>query len=61
MYYPKYMIRPDDKEVFSLNDDNTYSRDDAKFKHPNHLHYKYEYKLLKKLCFIESNHDNRRV
>ena len=39
---PKYLIRPDDYMVFSLNEDGeTYSTHRSKIQWPNNLHHKY--------------------
>jgi len=43
MKKPKIYIRPDDKEVFSLNKDGkTYSLEFMKKKHPKSLTFKYD-------------------
>ena len=39
---PKYLVRPDDYMVFSLNEDGeTYSTHKSKIEWPNNLHHKY--------------------
>jgi len=49
---PIKFIRPDDGEVFSLNDDGiTYSLQKMKDEFPNHLHTKYTKELLIDLSF----------
>ena len=44
---PKYLARPDDGEVWSLNDDNlTYSSKRFKDEHPDHITHKHAYETL---------------
>lgn len=49
---PKYLVRPDDLEVFSLNsDEKTYSVDSAKKEFPRNLHAEFAYETLIKIDF----------
>jgi hypothetical protein len=43
---PKQIIRIDDGEVFSLNENGTYSLEMIKQKFPNHLYNEYTYEVL---------------
>lgn len=43
---PKQIIRIDDGEVFSLNENGTYSLEMMKQKFPNHLYSEYTYEVL---------------
>lgn len=50
---PKYLLRPDDYYVFSLNEDGvTYSGHQSKIEWPDNLHHKYSYDALIKHKFI---------
>lgn len=50
---PKYLLRPDDYYVFSLNEDGeTYSGHKSKNQWPDNLHHKYKYEVLIKHGFI---------
>lgn len=54
MSRPKYMVRPDDFEVFSLNEDGqTYSILESKKKYPDNFHHSHSYERLQSLGFIE--------
>lgn len=49
----KYLVRPDDYMVFSINEDGcTYSCDESKKLWPNNLHNKHVYEILIKSGFI---------
>lgn len=43
---PKQIIRIDDGEVFSLNENGTYQLEMMKQKFPNHLRLEYTYEVL---------------
>ena len=54
MSNPKYMIRPSDYEVFSLNSDGmTYSGMAHKEKYPDNLHHEYPLATLLNCGFFE--------
>jgi hypothetical protein len=56
---PKYYIRPDDCEVFSLNEDGeTYSLKVSKEKWPNHRHSVYPEWVMKD-CGFYVGHEER--
>jgi hypothetical protein len=49
---PKYLIRPEDYMVFSLNDDGwTYTIDQSKKDWPDRIHHEYMYETLIKAKF----------
>lgn len=53
--FPKYVIRPDDHTIFSLNEDNeTYSTHSSKIKWPDNLHHKYTYDRLIRVGFYSA-------
>lgn len=52
---PKYYIRPDDNEIFSINPDKTYSIEKMKTQYPNSFTWSYTGELLARLGFIPSN------
>ena len=59
MVYPKYLVRPDDYTIFSINEDNvTYSVMESKTEWPDRIHNKYSYQTLIKHGFIPENNDN---
>jgi hypothetical protein len=50
---PKYLVRPDDLEIFSLNsDDETYSLDFIKKKYPESLYNRYSLDRLINIDFF---------
>jgi len=50
--FPKYLARPSDGVVFSLNEDGkTYSLKESKEKFPDNLHHKYKFSNLIALDF----------
>lgn len=53
--FPKYLIRPDDKEVFSINKDDTYTIESHKKRWPDHFHHSYSYQDLINLGFTPRN------
>lgn len=56
---PKYLIRPDDYYVFSLNSDGqTYSGHQSKIDWPMHIHHEYPYEVLIKYNFIAATDEN---
>jgi len=60
MSLPKYMIRTDDYEIFSLNEDGmTYSNRYMKMEFKDHLHHKYTYEVLKSHKFYETSDENK--
>ena len=66
MIFPKYLVRPDDHEIFSLNEDGkTYTIDEHKKQFPGHLHHKYTWERLVDLNFFPCEEsdipDHRRV
>lgn len=55
MNLPKYMIRPDDHMIFSLNEDSfTYSVEDSKKQFPDSLHNKYPYDIMIRAEFFSA-------
>lgn len=56
---PKFYIRPDDYEIFSLNDDKeTYSVDALKKRWPMNFHFQYqEQVLLARGFFVAEEYD----
>lgn len=50
---PKYILRPSDFEVFSINEDGTYSVEAQKKQFPNRLHQKFTRNLLLDCNFLE--------
>ena len=59
--FPKYIVRPDDFMIFSLNDDGkTYTPDDSKSEFPDSMHNKYTFEQLmyhKFIIILESQYD----
>lgn len=57
--FPKYVVRPDDHAIFSLNrDGRTYTPHMSKIQFPSHIHNKYELSLLNDLGFYSSTEEN---
>lgn len=44
--HPDAMVRFDDYEVFTINEDNTYSSNEQKRKYPNSSHNKFDLQTL---------------
>ena len=50
------IIRKDDREIFSINDNGTYSLERSKKEFPNHLHHEYSMlRLLEEPEYFEIN------
>jgi len=55
----KYLVRPDDHMVFSINpEDGTYSVKSSKEEWPNHFHHRYDLDHLLRLKFYPCDEED---
>ena len=56
MTQPKFLVRPDDHAIFSLNENGTYSINSVK--NDGHLHHEYSGQQLRNLGFYECGEED---
>ena len=57
--FPKYVVRPDDHAIFSLNEDDlTYTPHVSKMQFPHNKHHKYDLHWLNNLGFYSCREED---